>query len=110
MNKTELIQRLAELPAEIAQKETTVIETAQRVDKFKEALATREAELLTSGVIDGRNKETRDAQLQQHTIQERQQISVGQEAYDRARLELNQAINEFKSLRAIARLLDSEVA
>lgn len=116
MNKHQIIDRLVTLPDLIAQAEVYVIESAEDLQVAKDSLAKMEGDLLLgniSGVlIDGKNAEQRQAQIREHTQDERKDLFEAETALAEARTEYNRLLNELKALQSVARLLggNEEVA
>src|SRR5690606_32965103 len=105
MVKQDIINRLLSLPKEIAEAEESVITANKALQDAKTGLQAREDELLTSGVIDGKNAEIRTAQLRSFTGDQRE--AVTQAEYDLVRVKNHLALlyNEFKALQTVADLL-----
>ncbi|GAA0390195.1 hypothetical protein [Paenibacillus motobuensis] len=110
MTKQEIVNRLLELPGQIASVEYTVLEADRQVVLAKEFLQQKEDDLLLGNVIDGKNAEIRAAQMRQHTEYERQNL-------DNAELHLKNNVtrlvrlrDEFKALQAVASLLQGGAA
>ncbi len=103
----EVIRRLLELPAEIAQAETRLLEMETAHANFAACLQLTEDRLLLTGAIDGKNAEVRSAQLREQTAATRAQVEEAQESAVRMKVALHARQNEFSALKAIARLLAS---
>ena len=105
MTKLELINKLASLPELIAEQEKSVISAYQQVQDSKNILTEAEDVLILSGQIDGKNAETRKAQMRAKTVSEREglQKAENQLSIDRARL--NRLNNELAAYKAIAGML-----
>ena len=105
MTKLELIEKLSSLPELIAEQERAVINANLQVQDSKNILTEAEDILLLSGAIDGKNAETRNAQLRAKTASEREglQKAENQLSIDRARL--NRLNNELAVYKAIAGML-----
>lgn len=110
MTKQDVIGRLADLPERIQQAEYALLEAGETVQSARQTLTDKEGELLTSGQIDGKNAETRNAQIRQLTATQRQYVADAEKQQQEARILLNRALNEFSAARAIARILGTEVA
>ncbi len=108
--KNDVIKRLRELPGEIQAQENALLEAVQHQEAYAESLSNTEAGLLLSGAIDGKNAEIRAAQMKDKTAEERAKVREAENLVANARIGLNALLNELKSLQAIARLLDREVA
>lgn len=72
----------------------------------KEKLAARRAELLSSGEIDGRNAETREAQLMTRTEAEVQQLALAEGMAREAELRLRCAGLEVERCKTLLKLLE----
>jgi len=111
MDKQELIERLSELPAKIEIYEKDVVCSQRTILEAKNQLADKEAELLLAKdedgkpVINGKNAEIRNAQLRQMTKDIRDKIAKTESSLMWEKAVLNRAINDFKALRTIARLM-----
>lgn len=105
MTKLELIEKLSSLPELIAEQERAVINANLQVQDSKNILTEAEDILLLSGQIDGKNAETRNAQMRAKTVSEREglQKAENQLSIDRARL--NRLNNELAVYKAIAGML-----
>jgi hypothetical protein len=110
MDKTTLIDQLMKKPAEIYEAEVGLLEAQSKVQKAQYNLDTKKSELLQGTQIDGKNAETRTAQLHDLTMVERAEVVGAEREVSSARAILSRLQNELASLRAIARLLESEVA
>lgn len=105
MSKQEIINRLMALPNEIFAAESVLIAANEKVQEAKNALAIKEAELLTSGKIDGKNAEQRAAQLKALTEAERQAVAQAESEMPKVRAQLARLQNEFAALRAVAGMM-----
>lgn len=105
MTKNELISELLELPEEVYNAELEVIEAYEQVQKKKDLLVAKEDELLMSGTIDGKNAETRQAQLRNFTADERQAVQQAENELSKIRALLNLRRDILSSYKAIAKLL-----
>lgn len=105
MNKQELITKLSTLPGEIEAQEQVVITAYEQVQESKAILAEAEDVLQLSGVIDGKNAETRNAQMRSKTTDERQGVQQAENGLSIARATLNRLNNELAVFRAIAYML-----
>lgn len=102
------IQTLMALPAEIWNAEIEWIKAQAEVQRAKEALAIRESQLYLAGKIDGKNAETREAQLHSETILERGKIAEAEINAMFAKANLNMTMNKLYAYKAIARILGKE--
>lgn len=113
MTRPQLIKRLTALPALISDHEHALLRCKQDAIEAEEALADREAALLfpppgEEPVINGSNADARKAQLRQATTRHRETLRTTQHAVDRQRIERDRLLNDFKGLRAVARLLGGD--
>jgi hypothetical protein len=108
MDTTQLITRLAQLPAEIAAAEAKAYDAAQAAAYHKQQLKLKEAQLLTSGQIEGKNAEERGANLLLKTQAEAAVLEEKDDTAGLRRLEWNALQTELSCLRSIARLLTRE--
>lgn len=105
MDKQQIIERLLALPAEIAAAEESVLQANGRVVLAKEALQVKEDSLLLGNVIDGKNAETRAAQVRSFTQHERETLADAELMLKNAVARLGRARDEFRALQAITELL-----
>lgn len=108
MNRENLIQRLTELPSEIADHELLILDYQTDVLNRKNVLKIEEASLVLSGKIEGKNQSERDLDLFRKTLPQRGEIQTAERRLDGCQLELRELQNEFSALRSIARLLGPE--
>ncbi len=99
-----ITRKLITLPHRIYKQEARIIQQKEGIAEAKLNLQKKEAELLTSGVVDGKNKETRDAQLLNFTQDERDTLTELETLLQQQLIVLNFLNNLFSSYRAIARL------
>ena len=100
-----VLERLLELPGELAEAEQRVLSVSCDLLDAKRALEISEDLLLTSGEIDGRNEATRTAQLRELTRPQRDQLDRITRRQAEAQAKLRNAQAELSALRAAARLL-----
>jgi predicted protein tyrosine phosphatase len=105
LDKSALIKRLMEIPGEIRHGETVLIDLMYDAQAAKDQLASKEAELLLSGAIDGKNAEIRNAQMREDTTMEREAVAEAERILALHRIDLTELQNEFKALRSISQLL-----
>jgi|SRR5690606_22857272 len=105
MDKQEIINQLLELPRRIHQTELLLNQVYYEVQVKKDNLTAKEDQLVLSGVIDGKNAETRQAQLRSLTVEERQAVQQAENQINKVKAELNRLLNTQANLRAIAKLL-----
>lgn len=110
MEKSTVIERLNALPGLIHEQEKALIAAMETQAEFENKLKAKEAELLLSGAIDGKNAEIRAAQMAEKTAAEKAGVKQAEKMVADMRVKLNAFNNEFKALQSIARLLVSEVA
>lgn len=103
---------LLRLMGEAAQAEEELARAQVRHDRAKEALADAEAALLLgkgSVAIDGKNAETRAAQIREATQLERKWLQEAAEEVALARARAEAARQRLSAWKAIARLVAGEV-
>ena len=105
MTKLELIEKLSSLPELIAEQERAVINANLQVQDSKNILTEAEDILLLSGAIDGKNAETRNAQLRAKTASEREGLQKAENELSIRRARLSFLNNELAACRAIAGML-----
>ncbi len=111
MNRVDLIQRLSEMPGEIAKAEVELIGRQRVVLQAKQELERKEtALLLNPEAINGKNAEVRQAQLRQATEAEQRRVDSAEEQVALQRVTVAQLRGEFEALKAIAQLLGREAA
>ncbi|MFD0682406.1 MULTISPECIES: hypothetical protein [unclassified Paenibacillus] len=111
MDKSSIVYRLLELPAEIAAAETKLLDANALLLGAKAELQHKEDGLYV-GVfeddgmkIDGKNAEIRNAQLRQFTEVERHAVAAAEDGVAIQKHHLNKLLNEFKALQSVADLL-----
>lgn len=105
MDKQSIINRLLALPAEIAASEEAVLQANGRLVLAKDALQQKEDSLLLGNVIDGKNAETRAAQVRSYTQHEREALADAELMLKNASVRLTAQRNELGAMQAIAGLL-----
>lgn len=105
MDKQMIIDRLFELPGEIALAEQNLINAQIDLQVDKANLQAAEDQLYTDGAIDGKNAETRSAQLRSFTAIERNAVTLSENHISKVRIQLTQLQNELRALQSIADLL-----
>ena len=106
-----IVNRLIDLPSEIAEEELLLARMTARREEAKAALETAEATLLTAAgaegfpVVNGRNAEQRTAQVWNLTAEERNTLYRLQDAERQGAVRFHRLTNELAALRACARLL-----
>jgi len=97
-------QQLLKLPKLIYNQELLTLDLRKKVEEAKQTLKDKEAELINAGIIDGKNKEARDAQLMMLTkIQQKELFEAGQK-YQEAIIKLNLLRNYQSTYKSICRL------
>jgi hypothetical protein len=105
LTREQLIERLLALPGAIAACELQLLEAERTRSHFQAHLTTVEDQLVLSGVIDGKNAETRAAQLRTGTVVCQEQLEEVRGTFARRKISLHHLQTEHASLRAVARLL-----
>lgn len=107
MTKQELVQRLLELPTEIEKAEESVLSAHARLVTAKELLQWQEDSLLLTenGPINGKNAESRAAQIRSYTKNERDALADAEMNLKNAASRLDRLHVQFKAYRAVADLL-----
>lgn len=105
MTKLDLINKLVSLPELIEAQEKAVSAVYQQVQDSKNVLTEAEDVLFLSGQIDGKNAETRAAQLRAKTVNEREGLQEAENLLSAERAKLNRLNNELAVYRAIAGML-----
>lgn len=108
METTTLIRRLTDLPREIAVAEAKAHDAAQAAAWHKHQLKLREAALLTTGQVVGKNAEERGADLLLKTEAEQRAWEEKDDTAGLRRLELSALQTELSCLRSIVRLIARE--
>ena len=103
-----LIERLLALPGAIAVCELELLEAETARGHFQAHLTTVEDQLLLGGTLDGKNAETRAAQMRTATMVCREQLDEVQATLARRKVSLHHLQTEHSSLKAIARLMAAE--
>ena len=103
-----IIGELLEYPERLHRAELSVIEAKKRVDEIKNQIEIKRNSLLLSGVIDGKNAEVREAQIDAKLNEEKGALSVEKENLEREELSLQLVEDEYRSLLAISRILGNE--
>lgn len=105
MTKLDIINKLASLPDLIEEQEKVVIAAYQQVQESKSILTEAEDVLFLSGQIDGKNAETRNAQMRENTASEREAAQIIEKALAIEQVKLNRFNNELAAYKAIAGML-----
>ena len=114
MTRTELAERLLELPGVLLDEEKGVLRAQQALSVCREALTAAENALLLevredgSPLVNGKNAETRAAQLWDRTSNERGDVIQAERVLSVAKMHLGHAQAEFAAARSVARLLAGE--
>jgi len=104
----EIIGELLEYPERLHRAELSVIAAKKRVDEIKNQIEIKRDSLLLSGVIDGKNAEVREAQIDAKLNEEKGALSVEKENLERQELNFKLVEDEYRSLLAISRILGNE--
>jgi len=105
VDKQTLIDKLAALPGLIEDAENEVIRAVDLLQGQKDRLTEAQDRLLILGTIDGKNQETRNAQLRAQTTAEQFTVRKAENELSVARAHLNRLTNELAVCRAIAGML-----
>ena len=108
MTRDELTGRLLAMPESIQLAECSVLQRDADLRMAKDRMEDAEVELTLNGQLDGKNAETRKAQLHRLTGDQRGAIMAAEQELDIAKICLRRRQNEFSALRAIARAIDGE--
>ena len=109
-----ILVRLEGAPQKIKAAQQSMMDTADEVEHAKFMLEEAEGNLISASIpgpegptllISGKNQETRAAQLRGLTVNERQHLSLANQAHARARIAFDLEINRFSAAKAIARLI-----
>jgi len=95
-------------PGRIETAEREVAGCADRLRTAEEALADEEARLIAEEVIEGKNKETRDAHLRLHTRAMRAEVERLTRLLEDRRITLRKEQARFSALKAVTRYLARE--
>lgn len=109
IDKNWLIQRLVDLPNEIAMAEKDMLKLMQDLEKEKERLLDTEMSLIREGKIEGKNESERKANMRVLTTKERERVKDEESNLEAYKIFYHQKLNEFSALKAVARLLAKEV-
>jgi hypothetical protein len=105
MTRDEILTALSKLPSQIERAELALLACRQAEDRQEEAARGAEAALLLGGSIDGKNQESRAAQLRLEMAGYRATAAELQEKTARAGIKLRRLQAEFSAAKAAARLL-----
>lgn len=105
MANLELIEKLSSLPGLIAEQEIDVINANLQVQESRSILTEAEDVLILNGQIDGKNAETRNAQMRAKTVSEREGLQKAENEVSIRRAKLSFLTNELAAYRAIAGML-----
>lgn len=105
MTKIELIEKLTLLPGLIETAENEVIKAVDILQGQKDRLIEAQDRLLVLGAIDGKNQETRNAQLRAQTTAEQFTVRKAENDLSVAKAKLNRLVNELAVCRAIAGMI-----
>ncbi|MFD0868802.1 hypothetical protein [Paenibacillus residui] len=109
MDKQSIAMRVLALPEEIEAAEKELINAEMSLRAAKANLQHKEDGLLLGVfdgiVIDGKNAETRNAQIRSHTESEREAVMNCEMELTRVRYRVERLHNEFRALQAVAGML-----
>lgn len=108
MTRDELLFDLARLPERIREAEGALLSASRMVEHARAHLHLAEDRLLLEGLLDGKNEETRKAQLRSRTREARVAVEEAEAERDRLRVGLEYEKAKFSAARAMARLLSGE--
>jgi len=97
-------QQLLKLPKLIYNQELLTLDLRKKVEEAKQTLKDKEAELINAGIIDGKNKEARDAQLMMLTKIQQKELFEAEQKYQEAIIKLNLLRNYQSTYKSICRL------
>ncbi len=97
-------QQLLKLPELIYNQELLIFDLKKKVEEAKQTLKDKEAELINAGIIDGKNKEARDAQLMMLTKIQQKELFEAEQKYQEAIIKLNLLRNYQSTYKSICRL------
>jgi len=97
-------QQLLKLPKLIYNQEHLTLDLRKKVEEAKQVLKNKEAELINAGIIDGKNKEARDAQLLTLTKIQQRELFEAEQKYQEELIKLNLLRNYQSTYRSICRL------
>lgn len=97
-------QQLLKLPKLIYNQELLTLDLRKKVEEAKQTLKDKEAELINAGIIDGKNKEARDAQLRMLTKIQQKELFEAEQKYQEAVIKLNLLRNYQSTYKSICRL------
>lgn len=100
--------KLLQLPDQIADAEQAEWRLALDAKAAEEGLKSREAELLTGNDLNGKNAETRKAELHLQTWRERQAVVAAEGKLDWQRINTRALQSEFKAYQALCRIRGAE--
>lgn len=109
MNRDDLITALITLPGTIREAEDALLDATRAVQRAKSAHGATVAALYVNEMLTGKNKETRDAQEFDATVEVRAILTEAENALAVKRANLAHLRDEFSALRAVAALLGPEV-
>lgn len=110
MDTKALLEELLALPDRIRAAESVLNEAAEAVENEKAAVEQTKARLLLSGQIDGKNAETREAQIRTHPEYQAADdaLADAEAKLAEARTEYNYLVNRFKAVQTALRYLSRE--
>ncbi len=105
MERFAMVERLLAAPERIAKAEQRMLDALDEVEQARRQLVEREDALTLEGAIDGKNAETRGAQLREQTRAERFGVDAREKEMRRVKADYYLEINTFAALRAASRTL-----
>lgn len=108
MTRQDLITKLTTLPGDIRDAEESILDATRAVQRARSAHGATVAALYVNELLTGKNKETRDAQEFDATVEVRAILTEAENALAVKRANLAHLRDEFSALRAIAALLGPE--
>lgn len=103
--RDELFLKILQHSELYAMAERQLLECELELLELKIKRLSAEAELLTKGVIDGKNQETRDAQMRGHLTEMHAEIATWERAQIEKRTSVRIAVEVGKCLRSMALLM-----
>jgi len=105
-----LVEDLESATKNTADTMTAHFDAFLNLENYKFELKKKEGELLLSGEINGKNAETRDAQMQSFLLDDYMQLRVLEEMERRANLQKQIAELDLSRIKSIIRVVGMEVA
>jgi hypothetical protein len=105
VEREELLLELQALPEKVLQAEQAYVKALSYLEDTRLALNAKTNELLLDGTIQGRNEQTREAELWPHTYELRRLTLKAKLAVEQTRSELSYVKNQLETMKLIAQLL-----